>query len=154
MRSNADLPSAAANDFQAVWEAYQDLKRSGAEKLSAQVWLDLSRQVETHSEPQLAADEYRSLAQAYPTEKQGLLAQIAMGRIYLKRLNRPSDALGFYEAAQASPVPHTEWKATIECGIADARRRCQPTRANSRKTGFRKLAFRHCRLQQNVLLRS
>jgi membrane associated rhomboid family serine protease len=118
-----------ANDFQAAWEAYQDLKRSGAEKLSAQVWLDLCRQVETHSEPQLAADEYRSLAQAYPTEKQGLLAQIATGRIYLKRLNRPSDALGFYETAQASPVPHTEWKATIERGIADSKKALLPQTA-------------------------
>jgi membrane associated rhomboid family serine protease len=118
-----------ANDFQAAWEAYQDLKRSGAQKLPAQVWLDLCRQVETHSEPQLAADEYRSLAQAYPTEKQGLLAQIATGRIYLKRLNRPSDALGFYEAAQASPVPHTEWKATIERGIADANKALLPQTA-------------------------
>jgi membrane associated rhomboid family serine protease len=118
-----------ANDFQAAWEAYQDLKRSGGEKLSAQVWLDLCRHVETHSEPQLAADEYRSLAQAHPTEKQGLLAQIATGRIYLKRLNRPSDALGFYEAAQASPVPHTEWKATIERGIAEANKALLPQTA-------------------------
>ena len=118
-----------ANDFQEAWQAYQDFKRSGAGKLSTQVWLDLCRQVETHSDPQLAADEYQELAQAYPTEKQGLLAQMATGRIYLKRLNRPSDALRFYEAAQASPVAHPEWKATIERGIADAKKALLPQTA-------------------------
>jgi len=93
------------------------------------VWLDLCRQVETNSDPQLAVEEYRKLAQAYPTEKQGLLAQMATGRIYLKRLNRPSDALGFYEAAQASAVPHPEWKATIERGIAEAKKALLPQTA-------------------------
>lgn len=118
-----------ANDFEGARQAYEEFKRSGAEKLCARVWLDLCRQIETHSDPQLAADEYRELAQAYPKEKQGLLAQIATGRIYLKRLNRASDALGFYEAAQASPVPHTEWKATIERGIADAKKALLPQTA-------------------------
>jgi len=111
-----------ASNFQEAWEAYQELKRSGAAKISARVWLELCRQIETHSDPQVAADEYQELAQAYPAEKQALLAQIAIGRIYLKRLNRPTEALRFYEAAQASPVAHTEWKANIERGIADARK--------------------------------
>ena len=73
-----------------------------------------------------AADEYLELAQAYPDEKQGLLAQMAAGRIYLKRLNRPEDALRLYEAAQASSIPHADWQATIDRGIAEAKKPAQP----------------------------
>ena len=76
-----------------------------------------------------AAGEYQDLAQAYPTEKQGLLAQMAVGRIYLKRLSRPTDALRFYEAAQASPVPHPDWQATIDRGIAEAKKALLPMTA-------------------------
>src|SRR5713101_8276868 len=114
-----------ANDHDGAWLTYQDFKNSGAEKLSAPLWLDLCRQLETQPDLERAAGEYQELAQAYPTEKQGLLAQMAVGRIYLKRLNRPSDALRFYEAAQASPVPHPDWQATIDRGIAEAKKALQ-----------------------------
>jgi hypothetical protein len=96
------------------------------EKLSALVWLDFCRQLETQPDLERAAGEYQELAQAYPAEKQGLLAQMAVGRIFLKRLNRPAEALRFYEAAQASPVPHPDWQATIERGIAEAKKALQP----------------------------
>jgi hypothetical protein len=66
------------------------------------------------------------LAKAYPAEKQGLLAQMAAGRIYLKRLNRPSEALRLYEAAQSSTIPHADWQTTIEKGIAEAKKAMQP----------------------------
>jgi len=72
------------------------------------------------------ADEYLELAKTYPSEKQALLAQMAVGRIYLKRLNRPADALRLYEAAQASSIPHTDWQATIDRGIAEAKKAMQP----------------------------
>ena len=48
------------------------------------------------------------------------------GRIYLKRLNRPADALRFYEAAHASPIPHLDWQATIDKGIAEAKKALLP----------------------------
>jgi membrane associated rhomboid family serine protease len=115
-----------ANDHAGAWLTYQDFKSAGAEKLSAPVWLDFCRQLETQPDIERAATEYQELAEAYPTEKQGLLAQMAVGRIFLKRLNRPSEALRFYEAAQASPVPHPDWQATIDRGIADARKALQP----------------------------
>jgi hypothetical protein len=38
----------------------------------------------------------------------------------LKQLNRPTEALGYYKAAAASPVPHLDWQATIEKGIQEA----------------------------------
>jgi hypothetical protein len=51
---------------------------------------------------------------------------MAAGRLYLKRLNRPTDALRCYEAAQASPVPHPDWQATIDRGIDEAKKALQP----------------------------
>ncbi|MBZ5698879.1 MAG: rhomboid family intramembrane serine protease [Acidobacteriia bacterium] len=118
-----------ANDPDGAWQTYQTSKNSGGEKLSASVWLDLCRQMETQPDVERAAGVYQELAQAYPAEKQGLLAQMAAGRIYLKRLNRPSDALRFYEAAQKSPVPHPDWRTTIERGIVDAKKALQPKTA-------------------------
>jgi membrane associated rhomboid family serine protease len=115
-----------ANDHAGAWLTYQDFKSAGAEKLSAPVWLDFCRQLETQPDIERAAGEYQELAQAYPTEKQSLLAQMAVGRIFLKRLNRPAEALRFYEAAQASTVPHPDWQATIDRGIAKARKALQP----------------------------
>jgi membrane associated rhomboid family serine protease len=115
-----------ANDHAGAWLTYQDFKSAGAEKLSAPVWLDFCRQLETQPDLERAAGEYQELAEAYPTEKQGLLAQMAVGRIFLKRLNRPAEALRFYEAARASTVPHPDWQATIDRGIAGAKKALQP----------------------------
>jgi hypothetical protein len=43
----------------------------------------------------------------------------------LCRLNRPADALRLYAAAQASSIPHTDWQATIDRGIAEAKKAMQ-----------------------------
>ncbi len=51
---------------------------------------------------------------------------MAAGRIYLKRLNRPAEALRLYEAAQASSIPHADWQPTIDRGIAEAKKLTQP----------------------------
>jgi membrane associated rhomboid family serine protease len=114
------------NDHAGACQTYQDFKNAGGDKLPAPLWLDLCRLLETQQDAERAAAEYNELAQAYPAEKQGLLAQMAAGRMYLKRLNRPADALRLYEAAQASPVPHPDWQATIDRGIADAKKALQP----------------------------
>ena len=50
-----------------------------------------------------------------------LLAQLCAARICLKRLNRPQDALRFYEAAAASAVPHLDLELDIQSGIREAR---------------------------------
>ena len=115
-----------ANDHEGALQTFQDFRNSGGEKLPAPLWLEFCRQLETQPEVSRAADEYLELAQAYPTEKQGLLGQMAAGRIYLKRLNRPADALRLYEAAQASSIPHADWQATINKGIAEARKALLP----------------------------
>jgi hypothetical protein len=111
-----------ANDHEGALQTCLDFRNAGGEKLPAQLWLEFCRQLETQPDISRAADEYLQLAKEYPTEKQGLLAQMAAGRIYLKRLNRPEEALRLYEAAQASSIPHADWQATIERGIAEARK--------------------------------
>jgi membrane associated rhomboid family serine protease len=114
-----------ANDLEGALQTYQDFKNTGGEKLTPSVWLELCRHLETQTDVDRAAAEYQELAQAYLAEKQGLLAQMAAGRLYLKRLNRPSDALRLYEAAQASSVPHADWQPTIDRGIAEAKKAMQ-----------------------------
>jgi membrane associated rhomboid family serine protease len=111
-----------ANDHEGALQTYQDFRNGGGEKLPAPLWLEFCRQLETQPDVSRAADEYLGLAQAYPAEKQGLLAQMAAGRIYLKRMDRPADALRLYEAAQASSIPHADWQATIDRGIAEAKK--------------------------------
>jgi lipopolysaccharide biosynthesis regulator YciM len=118
-----------ANDHEGALQTCQDLRSAGGEKLPASLWLDFCRQLETQPDASRAADEYLELAQAYPADKQGLLAQMAAGRIYLKRLNRPADALRLYEAAQASAIPHADWQSTLDRGIAEAKKALQPQTA-------------------------
>jgi membrane associated rhomboid family serine protease len=113
-----------AND-PGVRETFQDFKNLGGAKLAAPLWLDLCRHLETQPDQEQAAAEYQELAQAYPSDKQGLLAQVATARICLKRLNRPAEALRLYEAALQSPVPHGDWQATIDRGIAEAKKALQ-----------------------------
>jgi membrane associated rhomboid family serine protease len=115
-----------ANDHEGALQTFQDFKNSGGEKLPVSLWLEFCRHLETRTDGLPAANEYQDLAKAYPTEKQGLLAQMAAGRLYLKRLNSPEDALSLYEAAQASPVPHADWQPTIDKGIAEATKAMQP----------------------------
>jgi membrane associated rhomboid family serine protease len=114
-----------ANDHEGALQTRQDFRNAGGEKLPAPLWLEFCRQLETQPDVSRAADEYLDLLQAYPAEKQGLLAQMAAGRIYLKRLNRPDDALHLYEAAQASAIPHADWQSTIERGVAEAKKAMQ-----------------------------
>src|ERR1700719_2115795 len=118
-----------ANDHEGALQTCQEFRNAGGEKLPAPVWLEFCRQLETQPDVSRAADEYLALAQGYPVEKQGLRAQMAAGRIYLKRLDRPADALRLYEAAQASTIPHADWQTTIDRGIAEAKKVMLPQTA-------------------------
>ena len=115
-----------ANDHEGALQTCQNFRNAGGEKLPPSLWLEFCRQLETQPDVSHAADEYLELAKAYPAEKQSLLAQMAAGRIYLKRMNRPADALRLYEAAHASSIPHADWQTTIERGIAEAKKLMQP----------------------------
>lgn len=65
--------------------------------------------------------EYGKLAATHPTARKSLLAQISAARLCLNRLNRPQDALKFFEAASSSAVPHLDLDVEIESGMREAR---------------------------------
>jgi len=115
-----------ANDAEGALQTFQDFRNAGGEKLPAPSWLEYCRLLETQPDISVAVEEYNELAKSYPGEKQSLLAQMAAGRIYLKRMNRPAEALRLYEAAEASSIPHADWQTTIDRGIAEAKKALQP----------------------------
>ena len=101
-------------------QEYQDFVNSGGEKLPAALWLDLCRALE-NLDPQRARAEYEKFIAANATERQSLMAQIACGRLCVKKLNRPDEGLAFYQAAAASAVPHLDLDVNIEAGIREAK---------------------------------
>src|SRR5579864_5081506 len=108
-----------AKDVDAAWEDFGEYLNSGGERMPASTWLELCRAAEGQQRLERAAAEYDKLAKTYPSEKQSLLALMAAGRLSLK-LNQPSAALRFYQAAMASPVPHLDWETNIQGGIREA----------------------------------
>jgi len=110
-----------AQDSEAAWRDYEAYCQAGGDKLPAPAWLDLARMLEGQQNFDRAASEYVRLAEAHPTEKQSIPALIAAGRLYLKKLNNPEEALRCYEKANASPVPHLDWQPNIEAGLRDAK---------------------------------
>src|SRR5207237_5338679 len=88
--------------------------------MPAWTWLELCRIAEAQQNYERAVSEYERLAQAYPNDRESLLALLSAGRLALKQLNRPSDALLYYKAAKVSKVPPLDWESNIEAGIHDA----------------------------------
>jgi membrane associated rhomboid family serine protease len=110
-----------AGECEAAWQDYNEFLNLGGDKVSPAVWLELCRVPEQQQDFRRAVGEYEKLAAAYPSERQSLMAQLAAARICLKRLNRPVDALRFYEAAEASAVPHLDLELDIQSGIREAK---------------------------------
>jgi len=109
-----------------AWQDYEDFRNSGGEKLPAAPWFEICRMLEEQGNYDRALSELESLANAHPGERQGLMAQMAAARICLKRLDRPADALKFYEAAANSKVPHLELEPTIDAGRREAMAAAKP----------------------------
>jgi membrane associated rhomboid family serine protease len=110
-----------APDADAAWRTFEEYTSAGGEKLPPATWLEIARLLETQQHFDRAATEYQRLAAAHPAEKQSILALVAAGRLCLKRLNRPDEALECYERAAASQVPHLDWQPNIDSGIRDAK---------------------------------
>ena len=110
-----------SGECEAAWQDYNEFLNLGGDKVSPAVWLELCRVPEQQQDFRRAVGEYEKLVAAYPSERQSLMAQLAAARICLKRLNRPQDALRFYEAAAASAVPHLDLELDIRSGIREAR---------------------------------
>jgi membrane associated rhomboid family serine protease len=111
----------AGRESQAAWQDYEEFLQHGGDKLPAQTWLDLCRVPEEQGALDRALQEYQKLAAAYPSERQSLTALLAAARICLKRLDRPQDALKFYELVAESPLPHLDLEANIQLGVREAR---------------------------------
>jgi membrane associated rhomboid family serine protease len=109
-----------AQNAEAAWHDYEEYTNSGGRSMPAASWLELCRIAEGQQNYDRAVSEYENLAKAYPAEKQALLALLSAGRLALKQLNRPSDALLYYKAAKASKVPHLDWESNIQAGIQAA----------------------------------
>ncbi len=111
----------ASRQPEAAWQDYEEFLQQGGNKLPAQTWLDLCRVPEEEGAFDRALSEYDKLATAYPTERQSLLAGLGAARIGLKRLNRPQDAMKYYEQVAKSPIPHLDLEANIQAGVGEAR---------------------------------
>ena len=111
----------ASRQPEAAWQDYEEFLQQGGNKLPAQTWLDLCRVPEEEGAFDRALSEYNKLAAAYPTERQSLLAGLGAARICLKRLNRPQDAMKYYEQVGKSPIPHLDLEANIQAGVGEAR---------------------------------
>jgi membrane associated rhomboid family serine protease len=120
-----------AKDDEGAWHDYEDFVKAGGNNLPSAMWLDLAHALESHENYEHALGEYGKLISAYPTERQALMAQMAAARLCLKRLGRPQDALKFYEAAAASPIPHLDLEQSIAMGIREAKNATTQTRAAS-----------------------
>jgi tetratricopeptide (TPR) repeat protein len=111
-----------AQNTDAAWQAFGEYLNSGGERIPASTWLELCRAVEGQQNFERAVEEYDKLAQAYPTERQSLLALMAAGRLSQTKLKKPAEALRFYKAAADSPVPHVDWEMNIQGGILEAQK--------------------------------
>ncbi|HEX6805417.1 MAG TPA: rhomboid family intramembrane serine protease [Terriglobales bacterium] len=110
-----------AGESELAWISYEDYLNGSGPPLPAAMWLEVCRAAEKLQHFDRALSEYEKLIQAYPAERQSILAQLAAGRICLKRLNQPQRALVYFEAAQNSPVPHLDWEQGITSGIREAK---------------------------------
>lgn len=118
-------------ELDAAWQDYEDFTNAGGQNFPASAWLELCRHLEGQGNFDRAVSELENLSVAYPTERQSLLALMSAGRISLKKLNRPADALRFYQAAHASPLPHRDWETNIQAGLKEAQEQLSGTPVGS-----------------------
>src|SRR5262249_52064717 len=109
-----------AGEDELAWKCYEDFLKSGGQHLPAATWLEMCRAGEKLERFDRALAEYEKLAEIYSTERQSILALLGAGRLCLKRLNRPDEAIQFFEMAAKSPVPHLDWEQSITAGIREA----------------------------------
>ena len=114
------------HNAEAAWQDYEDYAHAGGSKMPAASWLELCRHAESIQQWERAASEYEKLAEAWPEDRNSVLALISAGRIQLKQLGQPQQALRLYIAAQNAPVPHQDWNDTIRKGIDAAMGKPKP----------------------------
>jgi membrane associated rhomboid family serine protease len=131
-----------AHDDAAAWSDYEAYMNGGGKQLPAGTHFDLCHILENQGNYEAVVHEYEKLAADHPSERQGLMALLAAGRICLKKLNRPHDALKFYEAAKISPIPHLDLEQTIQSAIHEAKTAVSFMGANAGGSGLMQQASR------------
>jgi hypothetical protein len=86
-----------------------------------ELWFKLCQAMEKSQEWERALGEYQELAEAYPKERQSLIALMNGARVAMGRLQRPQQALNLYQAASESKLPHLDLEPSIEAGVNAAR---------------------------------
>jgi membrane associated rhomboid family serine protease len=119
------------HNHEAAWQDYEDYLKAGGAKMPAASWLELCRQAENTQQWERAASEYEKLAESWPQDRNSVVALISAGRIQLKQLHRPEQALRLYIAAQNSPAPHQDWAESIRKGIDAAMGKPKPASTES-----------------------
>jgi membrane associated rhomboid family serine protease len=110
-----------ARNGDAAWRDYDDFVNAGGKKLPPVIQFDLCRLLENQGDFQAAANGYQRLADENPEHRYALLSQLAAGKIYLKKLDNPREAIRFFEAAEASSVPHLDMEQAIREAIQEAK---------------------------------
>jgi membrane associated rhomboid family serine protease len=107
-------------NFERAQKDYQELVETGGGLLGAETWLKFCQALEEQQEYERALGEYQELAEAYPKERQSLMALMAGARLAMNKLQRPQQALNLYQAAAESSVPHLDLDDSIEMGRKNA----------------------------------
>jgi membrane associated rhomboid family serine protease len=110
-----------ARNPEAAWKDYEEFLNCGGESVPADTWLELCKVADDLQNSERALYEYQRLAETHSTAREGLMAQLGAARVCLKQLNRPQDALAFYQAAAVSKIPHLDWEQNIQAGIKEAK---------------------------------
>jgi hypothetical protein len=111
-------------------QSFDEFLNSGGKSMPAATWLEIARAAESLQASERALMEYEKLAGTYPTDRLSVQALMGAGRMAMK-LNRAQDALKFFDAAAASPVPHLDLEQSIEAGRRQARQMLMPVPAMS-----------------------
>lgn len=97
-----------------------DYVTAGGQQLPADLWLALGAAYERGREFDRAVHEYSGVAQAYPKQRESVLALVAAAKLCLKELHQAKQALDFYRQAEASTAPHADVDEAIQAGIREA----------------------------------
>jgi membrane associated rhomboid family serine protease len=105
---------------EAALKDYEDIVNTGGALPPIDLWMKLCHALEEQQEYERALGEYQEIAQAYPKDRQSLMALLSGARLAMNRLNRPNQALLLYQAVGESPIPHLDLDASISTGIRQA----------------------------------
>jgi tetratricopeptide (TPR) repeat protein len=100
---------------------YEELVQSGGGLLPADLWFKLCQALEERQEFERALGEYQELAEAYPKDRQSLMALMTAARLATSKVQRPQQALLLYQAAADSNLPHLDLDSSIQMGMKNAR---------------------------------